>query len=416
MTESGHLLIQDLYGLSQRFLDIHHQPYQRQILNDFMKSRFGLLIGPRGVGKTTFLIQQLLQAADNNPLSPAVLYIPTDHFLIGQSSLYDIAESFYQMGGKVIAFDEIHQSPTWSSALKSIFDTFPQMVIMASGSSALKTRQGTHDLSRRAVVRTMPGYSFREYLELEHQLSLPCFSLLELLDQSVEIIHEILKKIEGNSLKILPLFKEYLRVGYYPYYRQFNDANLYYITLEQNMLYTLDTDLPMIYPSLTGYSIRKMKQLMSYIAGSVPFTANISQLKQMMDIGDERTLKMYLYYLHDCSLIRLCMKSSSQFKKLESPEKIYLDNPNQMHALAPMNPNIGTMRELFFLSMLSYQHEVTIPLKGDFMVDQQYIFEIGGRNKDPAQIKGLENAFLASDDIEHGHAKKIPLWLLGFLY
>ena len=287
---------------------------------------------------------------------------------------------------------------------------------MASGSSALKVRQGTHDLSRRAVVRTMPGYSFREYLELEHQLSLPCFSLTELLNDSVEMTDLILKKIEQHSLKILLCFKEYLRVGYYPYYRQFNDASLYYITLEQNMLYTLDTDLPMVYPSLTGYSIRKMKQLMSYIASSVPFTANLSQLKQMMDIGDERTLKIYLNYLHDCSLIRLCMKSSSQFKKLESPEKIYLDNPNQMHALAPMNPNLGTMRELFFLSMLSYRHEVTIPLRGDFMVDQQYVFEIGGRNKDDLQIKGLENAFLACDDIEHGHGKKIPLWLFGFLY
>ena len=409
-------VINDLYLLSRRFLELHDQTYKRSILENFMRSRLGVLIGQRGVGKTTFLIQQLLNAANHNPLSTDIMYVPTDHFLVGNASLYDIAESFYQMGGKLIAFDEIHKYPGWSQELKSIFDTCPNLSIMASGSSALEIRQGTHDLSRRAIVSVMPGYSLREYLELQHQLSLPYFSLTDLIHNHTDITHSILKLLLPQQLKILAEFKNYLQVGYYPYYNQFNDAGLYFITLEQNLHQTIESDLPTLYPALTGHSIRKIKQLMSFIADSVPFTANLTKLKNMLDIGDERTLKNYLHYLHDSSLIRLGMKASAKFQQLESPEKIYLDNPNQMHALCPLNPNIGTLRELFFLSMLSYQHDVTIPTQGDFTVDDKFTFEIGGRKKELTQIQTVQNAFLACDDIEHGIGTKIPLWLLGFLY
>jgi predicted AAA+ superfamily ATPase len=397
MKPDNHPLINDLYLLSRRFLEIHKQTYQRSILKNFRTARLAVLIGQRGVGTE-------------------ILYVPTDHFLVSKGSLYDIAESFYQMGGKLIAFDEIHQYPHWSKELKSIFDTYPKLAIMASGSSALKIRKGTHDLSRRAVVSLMPGYSFREYLELQHGLQLPHFPLDDLVKNQTEISHAILKLIEQHQLKILLEFKKYLQIGYYPYYSQFNDPSLYFITLEQNIHYALESDLPTIYPALTGHSIRKIKQLMAFIADTVPFTANLSKLKSMLDIGDERTLKTYLHYLNDCSLIRLCMKASTKFEKLENPEKIYLDNPNQMYALCPMNPNTGTLRELFFLSILSYQHEITLPTQGDFMVDNKLIFEIGGRKKEYDQIQNLDHAFLACDDIEHGMAKKIPLWLFGFLY
>lgn len=416
MNVESQMIINDLYLLSRRFLEVHHQSYQRQILNHFMSSRLGILIGQRGVGKTTFLIQQLLNSVNQNPLSPQIMYVPTDHFLIGKSSLYSIAEAFHQMGGKLIAFDEIHQYPDWSKELKSIFDTFPELAIIASGSSALKIRQGTHDLSRRAVVNVMPGYSFREYLELQYQLKLPSFSLTDMITDHVELSSQVVRLIEAKSLKILLEFKKYLQIGYYPYYRLFNDPRSYFVTLEQNLHYAIESDLPMIYPALTGHSIRKIKQLMSFIADTVPFTANLSKLKNMLEIGDERTLKTYLHYLNDSSLIRLCMKASTKLQKLETPEKIYLDNPNQMHALCPLNANQGTLRALFFLSMLSYQHDVTVPKQGDFMIDHQFIFEIGGRKKEPNQIQHLNHAYLACDDIELGIHHKIPLWLFGFLY
>ena len=245
---------------------------------------------------------------------------------------------------------------------------------------------------------------------------LPHFSLTELVNNHDEVAHKILRLIEPQSIRILAEFKKYLQVGYYPYSRQFVDSNQYFITLEQNLHYTIESDLPALYPALTGHSIRKMKQLMSFIAESVPFTANLTKLKQLVEIGDERTLKTYLQCLSDSSLIRLCMKASQKIKKIESPEKIYLDNPNQMHALCPLMPNIGTLRELFFLSQLSYQHELCIPQQGDFMIDDHWVAEIGGRNKDQTQIQSSGHSFLACDDIEAGIGNKIPLWLFGFVY
>lgn len=409
--------LDDLFVLSRRFLSIHQETYQRKILNDFgISSRLNILVGQRGVGKTTFLIQKLLDSAQNNPFSTEILYIPTDHFLIGNTSLYEIADAFYLNGGKLLALDEIHKYKNWSKEIKSLFDTFPDLGIMVSGSSGLEIRTSTHDLSRRALLTNMPGYSFREYLEFEHSLSLPYFSLQEITAHHTQITHEILAMLASYPFKILQEFKHYLQTGYYPYHRQFNNAKNYYITLEQNLHYTLESDLPTIHPSLTGHSIRKIKQLMSFIANSVPFTANFSKLKHLIDVGDERTLKTYLHYLHECGLIRLCMKSSSKLLKIESPEKIYLHNPNQMHALSPSNPNSGTLRELFFLSMISFEHDISIPAQGDFLIDNAYLFEIGGPNKESTQIQNIEKSFLGIDGIEHGVKNTIPLWLFGFIY
>lgn len=413
---SNSISIGELYNLSRQFLELHYQTYERTLFQNIMDTRLNLIVGQRGVGKTTFLIQKLLKKSNFDTLSAEILYVPTDHFLIGKTSLYEIAEMFYQMNGKFIVFDEIHQYPDWSKELKSIFDTFPKLFILASGSSALKIRQGSHDLSRRAITHHMPGYSFREYLELQYQLQFDSLEIKTILTDHVKAVHHILEQLESRQLKILQLFNAYLETGYYPYAHQFEDKRLYYRTLEQNLHLTLDADLPSIYPSLTGYSIRKIKQLMSFIAREVPFTANLNKLKSMLEIGDERTLKTYLSYLHDSSLIRLCMKSSKKIQKIESPEKIYLDNPNQMIALSAATPNTGTLRELFFLSMLSFQHEISIPQQGDFMIDDQWLFEIGGRKKEWRQIQDQENAYLVCDDIEYGVDLKIPLWLFGFIY
>jgi len=178
----------------------------------------------------------------------------------------------------------------------------------------------------------------------------------------------------------------------------------------------IESDLSAIYPTLTGNSVRKIRQLLSFIAENVPFIVNFKKIKNIVNVSDERTLKGYLKYLEDADLIRLVMKSSNKLRKLELPKKIYLDNPNELYAIARDNLEKGTLRELFFLTMLSDDYEVTIPNDGDFLVDHQYVFEVGGKNKDFSQIKDQENAYLACDDIEQGIGNKIPLWLLGFLY
>jgi len=195
-----------------------------------------------------------------------------------------------------------------------------------------------------------------------------------------------------------------------------NDKAIYYLLVEQNLHTTIESDLVAIYPSLTGNRVRKIKQLLSFIARSVPFTPNWSKLKSILEIGDLRTLKTYFKYLEDAEVVQTVPKATKKMQKLEAPEKIYLNNPNQMYALSYDQHNTGTVRETFFLNMLSTRHEVTLPMRGDFLVENLYLFEIGGRKKSFHQLEKNENAYLACDDIESGIGAKIPLWLFGFLY
>lgn len=407
--------LDDIYLLSRQYLETKNKLYCRKnLLENYFKSRFTIIVGQRGIGKTTLIVQKLLQFVNNNLFAKNILYVPADHFLVSTNSLYEIAESFYQQGGQLIAFDEIHKYRNWSQELKSICDTFPNLKIIVSGSSALEIHKGSHDLSRRAIVYSLKGFSFREYLEINSDMVLPSYTLEEILTQHEPITQQVLTQLGGK--KILAEFKQYLRIGYYPYYLEISNEELFFITLDQNFHTTVESDLPAIYPALTGNSTYKMKQLLSFIAANVPFTPNLKQLKILLEIGDERTLKTYFKYLEDTSMIRQVSNASKKLHKIERTEKIYLDNPNQLIALSLGKHNIGTIRELFFLTMLKEQHEISIPKTGDFLVDHIWLFEIGGKKKTFAQIKDQAHAYLVCDDIEIGIRNKIPLWLFGFLY
>ncbi|MEW6110004.1 MAG: AAA family ATPase, partial [Nitrospirota bacterium] len=397
---------------------LNSRDYVRYFLRlDPFKSRFSIVVGQRGVGKTTAIIQHILASYENDIFTNKALYIQTDHFLIGSRSLYEIAEQFYNLGGEMICFDEIHKYPAWSTELKSIYDTFPKLKIIASGSSALEIYKGSRDLSRRAVVYRMAGMSFREFIELALGINLKSADIKDITQNHQRIAHEVIGMLEKKGRKILALFKEYLEYGYYPYFNEYKSSELYYITLEQNIHTALESDLIAIYPSLSGNSIKKIKKLLSIIAGSVPFTPDLKKLKILLDVGDERTLKTYLKYLEDAGIILTVSKSGRGLKELEKPEKIYLNNPNLTYAISGNIPvNIGTVRETFFLNMANAAHRVSIPAKGDFLIDGRYVFEVGGKNKSFAQISRIKNSFLAVGDIEIGIGNKIPLWVFGFLY
>jgi uncharacterized protein len=411
------LNLDEILALSKRFIDMKYREYRRYfVLNTKLAHRLSLLRGQRGIGKTTSLIQYLLQHAKGDKLSNKIMYVQADHFLLDNTSLYEIAEQFYTLGGEFIAFDEIHKYANWSQELKSIYDTFPKLKIVASGSSALEMYKGSHDLSRRAIVYSMVGLSFREYLELSLGISLPVHPLKEILSDHEKIATTIVKKLEPLSSKILQEFKRYLQCGYYPYFFEMEKLDLYFISLEQNLHTTVESDLVAIYPTINGHSIKKIKQLLMFIASAVPFTPNWKNLKNILEIADERTLKTYFKYLEDAELIHGIMRESNKLHKLELPEKIYLNNPNQYYALSIQSQNIGTIRETFFLSVLSQSHDISIPGTGDFLVDKNYTFEIGGKKKGIEQVKNEKNAYLACDDMEIGINKKIPLWLFGFLY
>jgi predicted AAA+ superfamily ATPase len=392
---------------SKRFLLRNNLNYQRYFIKeDKIKHRLTIITGQRGIGKTTTIAQYIA-------LNPELksLYVSMDSFLIGELSMYEIAEAFEMDGGKLLCFDEIHKYSNWSQELKSIYDNFPNLKIIASGSSALEINSGSHDLSRRAHQLKMHGMSFKEYLELTLDIQLQKFTLEEILRDHETLAFDIVTQFDGLDKKILPLFKRYLRVGYYPYSLSIDDEDIYLDMLKQNINVSISSDLLFVYPSLDGTSIKKIKLLLSIIMESVPFVPVIEKLKNTLDIGDGRTLKDYFVKLEDAGVLKLLMKSTS--KGLAKPEKIYLDNSN---LLSIVDANIGTTRETFFLSITSKDYEVTYPKKGDFLVDGHYLIEVGGKNKGFEQIKDIENSFVVSDDLEVGYKHKIPLWLFGFLY
>jgi predicted AAA+ superfamily ATPase len=403
-------MLQKLTIESKKFVKRNNLPYQRYFLKENrIKHRLSIVLGQRGVGKTTTIAQYMAMHDDLKSL-----YISMDSFLIGDLSMYEIAERFEQNGGKLLCFDEIHKYKNWSQELKSIYDNFPYLQIIASGSSALKIDKGSHDLSRRAHLLHMHGMSFREYLELTLHLDLGKLTFEDILNNHEELAFNMVGELEKADQKILPLFKQYLKTGYYPFSLTIMDEEVFFDMLEQNINVAISNDLLYVYPSLDGNSIRKLKLLVSVIMESVPFTPVIENLKTLLEIGDARTLKDYFYKLEDAGILKLLFKASSKgLKALEKPQKIYLDNSNLLYIT---QANIGTVRETFFLKSTSLKHLVQYPVKGDFLVDGKYLCEIGGKNKSFKQIKDMSNAFVVADDLEIGFGNKIPLWLFGFLY
>jgi len=403
-------MLEKLVLESKKFLSRNNLRYQRYFIREKkIKHRLSIITGQRGVGKTTTIAQYM-------GLHPELksLYVSMDSFLIGELSMYEIAEAFEMDGGKLLCFDEIHKYSNWSQELKSIYDNFPALQVVVSGSSALEIYSGSHDLSRRAQQLKMYGMSFKEYLELTLGVTFECYTLEQILKEHETMAFDVMTTLDKLDKKILPLFRQYLKTGYYPYSLSIEDEDVFLDMLKQNINVSISSDLLFVHPSLDGNSIKKLKLLLSIIMESVPFVPVIEKLKHTLDIGDGRTLKDYFIKLEDAGILKLLMKASSKgLRKLEKPEKIYLDNTN---LLSIAQSNIGTIRETFFLNITSKEHKVTYPSKGDFLVDDSYLFEIGGKNKSFKQIKDVENSFVVADDIEVGYGAKAPLWLFGFLY
>lgn len=395
---------------SKKFLQRNELPYQRYFIkNNKIKHRLTIITGQRGIGKTITIAQYMQQHSELKSL-----YVSMDSFIVGDLSMYEIAEQFEMQGGKLLCFDEIHKYSNWSQELKSIYDSFPTLQILCSGSSALEINKGSHDLSRRAHILKMEGMSFKEFLELTLKIELPKLTIEDILSNHEDIAFEIVTKLQELDAKILPLFKRYCEVGYYPYFLSVDDDEVFFDMLQQNINISISNDLLFVYPSLDGNSIKKLKLLVNIIMESVPFVPVVEKLKTQLEIGDGRTLKEYFIKLEDAGVLKLLMKASSKgLSKLEKPEKIYLNNPNLLHIA---KSEIGTVRETFFINSLSAVSDVTYPKKGDFLVDGRYLFEVGGKNKGFSQIKDIENSFVAYDDVEIGFGNKIPLWIFGFLY
>jgi len=360
--------------------------------------------GARGVGKTTLLLQYIKK---NLPINEETLYVSLDNIWFTENNLSDLTDSFVKKGGKYLFLDEVHKYPNWAQELKNIYDDYPQLKIVFTGSSLLEILNARADLSRRAIIYTMQGLSYREYLNLILKVEMPILSLEDIVSNHTKLAQDL-----NNTIKPLQHFDSYLKSGYYPFFLE--APALYFQRLEEVINLILEIELPLLRKVDIAY-INKLKQLLQIIAQSVPFMPNISKLSERIGIN-RNTLISYLYFLNEAHIIKNLYRDAKGISQLQKPDKIYLDNTNLQYAFSTNNANIGNIRETFFVNQLSYKHLVEYTKQGDFRVDGMYTFEIGGPQKTKKQIKDLENAFIASDDIEYGYQNKIPLWLFGFLY
>lgn len=370
------------------------------------ESRMIGIKGARGVGKTTLMLQYIKKHYEHDP---SVLYASLDDIWFSGNKLVDMADRFAKQGGKVLFLDEVHKYPEWSRELKNIYDDFPELKIVFTGSSLLEILNSRADLSRRAVVYTMQGLSFREYLNLEMGLKLNAYTLDDIILNHLNYSGEI-----TSLLKPLKYFQRYLQAGYYPFYKEIPE--LYFVRLGETINMIIEIELPLLRGVDISYS-SKLKQMLLIISESAPFIPNISKLSERIGIN-RNTFISYLNFLMEAGLLRNLYRDAHGITRLQKPEKVFLENTNIAHALGIQFPDKGNLRETFFANQLSYTHPLTIPEKGDFMTSDGRVFEIGGVNKDNQQFNkdNIKNGFIASDDIEFGNRNKIPLWMFGFLY
>ena len=399
-------MLDQLFLKSNDLIRLNNHKFKRYFIDSKdLSHRLIVILGQRGIGKTTTLAQLASKNKDS-------LYLSLDDIEIS-NDITSIIREFVLNGGKHLYLDEIHKSKDISAVLKFAYDNFKELNIVATGSSALEVLKSSHDLSRRAIVYKMSGMSFREYLGLRYGINLEAIELTNLLTNHQEIAVDIINTLKQKELAAIKLFREYLKVGYYPYYNDMPNDTAFYQTLRQSTEATIDSDLLSIYPNLNGNTARKLKILIHAISTNVPYQPNYSSLKSLVDIRDDRTLKEYLAMLDSTGLIRLLMKNELAIKNMDKADKIYLENTNLMYI---NSPDIGNVRETFFANQLGNITEIYSGKNGDFMIGNKFTFEIGGAKKSFEQIKDMPNSFIAADDIEVGVGNKIPLWLFGFLY
>lgn len=368
------------------------------------ESRLVGIKGARGTGKTTLVLQWL-----NTKGLPSrkALYVSLDDLYFSSNTLVDTGKEFYRQGGQILVLDEVHKYPGWSREIKNLYDLFPGLQIIFTGSSIIDISRQEGDLSRRVLMYELHGLSFREYLQLNGLLEGPTFSI-----EQLTVSPEAIRKKFPSYFRPLEHFHAYLSKGYYPFFQE-SEAG-YHQRLQQLIRTIVEYDMA----ELKGFDIRnakKMLQLLYIIAQNVPFQPNLSALASKSKIH-RNSLNNYFHFLEEARLVGLLYPSGTSVATLQKPEKIFLNNTDLLFALSTEQPNRGTVREVFFYSQAKVAYRLTQPKKGDFHIDDQYIFEIGGKDETNRQLQTTENAWLVKDDLEYPAGQALPLWVFGFLY
>ena len=362
---------------------------------DWSLRMFGI-VGPRGVGKSTLVKQHIIFEKENQK----ALYISADHSYFAQHTLSEVASSWIKEGGTHLYIDEIHKYENWSTELKNIYDGHPTLYVVFTGSSVLDLLKGQADLSRRAVMYTMQGLSFREYLEMFHNIKMPKYTLENVIGN----------KVDATILPHpLPLFRQYLKDGYYP----FSIEGAFRTRLEQIITQTLESDIPQ-YASLSISTGRKLRRLMGIVAQSAPFKPDYSSIANAIGVS-RNVLPDYFLYMERTGMIGQLRDETGGLRSLGKVDKIYLDNTNMMYVLGADSANTGNIRETFFYNQTRLVSDVISSKVSDFVIGE-HTFEVGGKRKRAKQIEDVPNGHIVKDDIEYGHGITIPLWTFGLLY
>lgn len=396
--------LQPLYNNYHRRIDKIDLRFKRYLYNQInWNARIISIKGARGVGKTTMLLQHILENYEN---IDQALYASLDDLWFATHSLIDLVDWADQHGITRLYLDEVHRYQNWSETLKNIYDNYPDMSIIYTSSSLLLMDNAKVDLSRRQTSYTLYGLSFREFLAFEGIIDIEAISFEDLLHNHVQHAMRILKET-----KVASHFASYLNYGYYPFYLE--SGRDYAARLRETVSVVIENDLPAV-ENMTFETIQKVKKLVMIISERVPFEPNMSELWKQLATNNELGLRM-LFALDKAQILSLLTSKAKNYKFLYKPDKIFLGNTNLMHVLCPV-VNKGNERETFFNSQMSVAHNIKCPLKGDFLVDERFLFEVGGRRKSFEQIADMPDSFLAVDDTEVGYGNRIPLWLFGFTY
>lgn len=362
--------------------------------------------GSRGVGKTTLMLQYIKQ--NYSPGDRTVLYCTLDSIFFSNHTLLELTEKFYLQGGQHLFLDEVHKYPTWSKELKEIYDLYPSIRVVFSGSSLLNILNADADLSRRCLSYNMYGLSFREFLIFYKHIRFPVYSLQEVLENAGVICQEV-----NGRCRPVQMFTEYLHDGYYPFFT--GNREDYYMNIESVVNFIIEQEMPLLCGVDPVY-VRKLKALLGILASSVPYEVDITKLAGTIGLTRNSVIA-YLQSLARAELLKLLYSDLLSVKKMQKPDKIYLQNPNLLYAIASAPVQVGTVRETFVVNQLSVNHEVEYgKAQGDFVVDHKYTFEVGGSGKSFDQIADIPDSFILADNLEYATGRKLPLWIVGMTY
>ena len=379
--------------------------FVRDFLTQFGgKPRLFGIKGSRGTGKTTLILQHIQR---NFGFNEEAIYISLDDIYFSEHTLTDFVTSFRRLGGKHLYLDEVHRYPNWAIEIKNIYDRYNDLDLVFTGSSMLQLQQFSADLSRRAVILNLQGLSFREYLGLRHKIRLPLISLLDVIERPNQIIGDLPKEFLPY-----PYWIEYVRSGYYPFFTE--GDQWYFEKLENTIQTVVERDLAQG-QSIEHSNLLKLYRLLYVLATSPPFKPNISKLSERLGIA-RNTLLRYIDQLCTAGVLQPLHSSRKGLTSLQKPQKLYLENSNLIFTYHPTTENWGTIRETVVLNQLKEKHLVTYPDQGDFLVDETYLFEVGGSSEGKSQISGHTKSFIIADNLDFAVGRKLPIWLFGLLY